>query len=203
MDDEQKRREKHRSRFYVKLYTIALIIIVSALGIVFHFEIRHKFDSPQQFTYIEIYFSVYGGLIGSMLHILVFLPQTFRHLKHWSEEDRESNFCWLLLRPLLGGIAGFVSYAFINALPIQMDTVEAQRIFWFMFCVAVFAGFKSEDFIIRFSQRFESLIPMQKESGPSISSLKDTVGPSGHQSSSTELKSMSPSSKTNKIRRYR
>lgn len=156
MEDHRRADYKHRVRTYVKLYTFVLLAAVIGMGIWFRQAIISKFGAE----YSDISFSVYGGLVGSMLNLLVYLPLTFRHLRGWSEEDREANFCWLFLRPLLGGLSGFVSYGFINAMPIQLDMgTQSQRVFWLMFCVAVFAGFKSEDFILRFSQRFESMLP--------------------------------------------
>jgi hypothetical protein len=155
MDDHRRAEYKHRVRTYVKLYTFVLLASVIGIGIWFREAIIVRFGAE----YSDISFSVYGGLVGSMLNILVYLPLTFRHLRSWTEEDREANFCWLFLRPLLGGLSGFVSYGFINAMPIQLDMGQGQRVFWLMFCVAVFAGFKSEDFILRFSQRFESILP--------------------------------------------
>lgn len=155
MEDHRRAEYKQRVRTYVKLYTFVLLASVIGIGIWFREAIIQRFGAD----YSDISFSVYGGLVGSMLNILVYLPLTFRHLRSWTEEDREANFCWLFLRPLLGGLSGFVSYGFINAMPIQLDMGQGQRVFWLMFCVAVFAGFKSEDFILRFSQRFESILP--------------------------------------------
>ncbi len=162
MEDHRRSEYKQRTRLYVKLYTLILLVTVIGLGFLFRREIAAKFQNDHV-QYIDISFSVYGGLVGSMLNLLVYLPFTFRHLRSWSEEEREANFCWLFLRPLLGGLAGFVSYGFVNALPIQLDMGEARRVFWLMFCISVFAGFKSEEFIVRFSQRFENMIPSQQK----------------------------------------
>lgn len=166
--EDQRTAYSHRIRLHIKLYTLVLLLTVAGLGVLFQRELAAKFQNKVE--YIDISFSVYGGLVGSMLNLLVYLPLTFRQLRNWSEEDREANFCWLFLRPLLGGLSGFVSYGFINALPIQFDAMQGQRIFWFMFCIAVFAGFKSEDFILRFSQRFESLIPGSDQAAKSDAS---------------------------------
>lgn len=160
MDDHRSADYKRRTRLYVKLYTVILLTTVIVLGWLFRREIQLKFKND----YADIYFSVYGGLVGSMLNLLVYLPMTFHQLRHWTDEEREANFCWMFLRPCLGGLSGFVSYGFINALPIQLDVGNGptQRVFWLMFCIAVFAGFKSEDFILRFSQRFENMMPVAK-----------------------------------------
>jgi hypothetical protein len=174
MEDHRRSEYKQRTRLYIKLYTFLLLAIVGLLGVLFQREIAAKFRNDH-LQYIDISFSVYGGLVGSMLNLLVYLPMTFRHLRSWTEEDREAHFCWMFLRPLLGGLSGFVSYGFVNALPIQLDMGEGQRIFWFMFCVSVFAGFKSEEFILRFSQRFETIIPVQK--GPKAEANGERVIP--------------------------
>lgn len=177
MEDHRRAEYKQRTRLYVKLYTFLLLATIICLGIMFREKVQAKFQSDE-IQYLDISFSIYGGLVGSMLNLLVYLPLTFHHLKTWNEEDREANFCWMILRPVLGGLSGFVSYGFINALPIQLDVGgQGQRVFWLMFCIAVFAGFKSEDFILRFSQRFESIIPSTGKPAKADPALDERVIP--------------------------
>lgn len=70
MEDHRSAEYKHRVRLHIKLYTFVLLVTVIGLGILFEKNIALKFQNDAV-QYIDISFSVYGGLVGSMLNLLV------------------------------------------------------------------------------------------------------------------------------------